>query len=115
LGLKTFRSPEKVIIGEDKPNLIKGHFNSDYPMALTTQTFSHQFQIKVKDGAAKIVIDKIENRTWATSYSAESYWVKKDGSHRYTMTKTWMALDSNLRSLSEDLGKHLSSSAVEDW
>jgi hypothetical protein len=89
---QSFKGGQKVITSDEKDLLIGATFVADYwNNALTTAPYRHSLLIRVKDGAAKIVVSNIESIGQGVSPS--KWWVK-DGEINYKGVNKKQVLDA---------------------
>ncbi|SRR5258706_6541976 len=56
--VENFRDAKEVIRGENKPDLIKGTFITQYAIPMSRATYENDITVRLKDGAIKITINR---------------------------------------------------------
>jgi len=113
-AILTFRNSDEVIVGENRPSLIKFRFIQSYSNGIGRNVLPcyNSMVTIIKDGAVKFTISNIE---WAQGGSMEYSLYKKDGNQREggMYKKIYDDVEIKCRSLAADLTKSLSKK--DDW
>lgn len=113
-AILTFKNSDEVIVGENKPSLIKFRFIQSYSNGVGRNVLPcyNAMVINIKDGAVKFVISEIE---WAQGGSMEYSLYKKDGTQRDggMYRKIYDDVEGKCRSITADLTKALTKK--DDW
>jgi len=109
----TFKNSEKVIVGDNKPTLIKATFIQKYFNGMGVYAdYYNTMTIKIKDGAVKVIIDDMK---MTSGFNIESTLYKKDGTLKpgQTFQKIHQDVESKCKGLIEDLSKFMTKKS--DW
>jgi len=106
-AILTFKNSEKVIVGDNKPSLVKANFVTQYFNGAVKTDFLNTITIKIRDGAIKIIIDDIT--AYPNGYDFEAFIYKKDGTQRTggNYVKGYNDVESQCKSLVSNLSKFL--------
>ncbi|UII26386.1 DUF4468 domain-containing protein [Fulvivirga maritima] len=108
--IETFNNAEKVIVGENKPSLIKARFIQAYFNGLGKNAdYYNTLTVRVKDGAVKITIDQM---VMSSGYGVEQTIFKKDGSKR--KGQIYQKIHDDIESKCRDLVKNLANYMNKD-
>ncbi|MBC8486788.1 MAG: DUF4468 domain-containing protein [Bacteroidetes bacterium] len=111
-AILSFRNSEKVIVGENKPTLLKATFIQKYFNGMGVYAdYYNTITIKIKDGAVKIIIDDMR---MTSGYKVEGTVYKKDGTLRTgnTYQKIYEDIEFKCKGLIKDLTNFLSKEDV---